>query len=81
MNFLAASELDRPKPISLNDRMSLDSRKQEDQETRPLSNPRFLELKVVPEQPLLRVRRSTLTNGSVMLYDGETYVYFLLPQT
>ena len=33
---------------------------------------RFLECKVVPEQPLLRVRRTSLTHGAVMLYDGES---------
>ncbi|KAJ3920291.1 transport protein Trs120 or TRAPPC9 TRAPP II complex subunit-domain-containing protein [Lentinula edodes] len=31
----------------------------------------FLECKVVPEQPLLRIRRTTVTHGAVMLYDGE----------
>jgi hypothetical protein len=34
---------------------------------------RFLECKVVPEQPLLRIRRTSVTHGAVMLYDGETY--------
>ncbi|KAF9464726.1 TRAPP II complex [Collybia nuda] len=33
--------------------------------------PRFLECKVVPEQPLLRIRRTSVTHGAVMLYDGE----------
>ncbi|KAI0054107.1 hypothetical protein FA95DRAFT_1591856 [Auriscalpium vulgare] len=33
--------------------------------------PRFLECKVVAEQPLLRIRWSSLTHGAVMLYDGE----------
>ncbi|KAJ3516627.1 hypothetical protein NLJ89_g1004 [Agrocybe chaxingu] len=32
---------------------------------------RFLECKVVPEQPLLRIRRTTVTHGALMLYDGE----------
>lgn len=32
---------------------------------------RFLECTVVPEQPLLRIRRTSLTHGAVMLYDGE----------
>lgn len=32
----------------------------------------FMELKVVPEQPFLRIRRTSLTNGAVMLYEGET---------
>ena len=36
---------------------------------------RFLECKVVPEQPLLRIRRTSLTHGAVMMYDGEMYVY------
>ncbi|KAF9075275.1 TRAPP II complex [Rhodocollybia butyracea] len=31
----------------------------------------FLECKVVPEQPLLRIRRTTATHGALMLYDGE----------
>lgn len=31
----------------------------------------FLECKVVPEQPLLRIRRTSLTHGAVMMYDGE----------
>ncbi|KAH9951944.1 TRAPP II complex [Amylocystis lapponica] len=33
---------------------------------------KFLECKVVPEQPLLRIRRTSLTHGAVMLYNGET---------
>ncbi|KAG6832127.1 hypothetical protein H0H87_002439 [Tephrocybe sp. NHM501043] len=32
---------------------------------------RFLECKVVPEQPFLRIRRTSLTHGALMLYDGE----------
>ncbi|KAI0062282.1 hypothetical protein BV25DRAFT_1945461 [Artomyces pyxidatus] len=36
-----------------------------------LPTPKFLECKVVPEQPLLRIRWSSLTHGAVMLYDGE----------
>ncbi|KAH9996824.1 transport protein Trs120 or TRAPPC9 TRAPP II complex subunit-domain-containing protein [Russula vinacea] len=31
----------------------------------------FLECTVVPEQPLLRIRWSSLTHGAVMLYNGE----------
>ncbi|THH33843.1 hypothetical protein EUX98_g252 [Antrodiella citrinella] len=34
--------------------------------------PRFLQCQVVPEQPLLRIRRTSLTHGAVMLYNGET---------
>ncbi|GLB34932.1 putative transport protein Trs120 or TRAPPC9, TRAPP II complex subunit [Lyophyllum shimeji] len=32
---------------------------------------RFLECKVVPQQPLLRIRRTSLTHGALMLYNGE----------
>ncbi|KAF8654133.1 hypothetical protein AX16_003664 [Volvariella volvacea WC 439] len=35
--------------------------------------PRFLECKVVPEQPLLRIRRTSVTHGALMLYDGEVH--------
>ena len=31
----------------------------------------FLECKVVPAQPLLRIRRTSLIHGAVMLYNGE----------
>lgn len=39
---------------------------------------RFLECKVVPEQPLLRIRRTSLTHGAVMMYNGEmsVLIYF-----
>jgi trafficking protein particle complex subunit 9 len=33
--------------------------------------PKFLECSVVPEQPLLRIRWSSLTHGAVMMYNGE----------
>ncbi|PSR74153.1 hypothetical protein PHLCEN_2v10109 [Hermanssonia centrifuga] len=32
---------------------------------------RFLECKVVSEQPFLRIRRTSLTHGALMLYNGE----------
>ncbi|THH16357.1 hypothetical protein EW146_g4275 [Bondarzewia mesenterica] len=35
------------------------------------TKPHFMECKVVPEQPLLRIRWSSLTHGAVMLYNGE----------
>ncbi|KAK7054867.1 hypothetical protein VNI00_003330 [Paramarasmius palmivorus] len=38
----------------------------------PVKPMRFLECKVVPEQPLLRIRRTSVTHGALMLYDGET---------
>ena len=31
----------------------------------------FLECNVVPEQPLLRIRGTSLTHGALMLYNGE----------
>jgi len=37
---------------------------------------RFLECKVVPEQPLLRIRRTSVTHGALMLYDGERHLFF-----
>lgn len=39
----------------------------------------FLECKVVPEQPLLRIRRTSVTHGAVMLYNGEMYAECLSP--
>lgn len=41
---------------------------------KPETPRKYLELKIVPEQPSLRIRRTSLTNGAVMLYDGETLV-------
>ncbi|KAF7294900.1 hypothetical protein MIND_01027900 [Mycena indigotica] len=32
---------------------------------------KFLEYTVVPEQPLLRIRRTSVTHGAVMMYNGE----------
>ncbi|KAJ7046805.1 TRAPP II complex [Mycena alexandri] len=32
---------------------------------------RFSEFTVVPEQPLLRIRRTSVTHGAVMMYNGE----------
>lgn len=36
---------------------------------------KFMECKVVPEQPLLRVRRSSVTHGALMLYEGERLAF------
>ncbi|GJJ12127.1 hypothetical protein Clacol_006368 [Clathrus columnatus] len=36
------------------------------------STPSFLECMVAPEQPLIRIRRTSLTHGAVMMYDGES---------
>ncbi|KAF7363484.1 hypothetical protein MSAN_01004300 [Mycena sanguinolenta] len=38
---------------------------------------RFLEYNVVPEQPLLRIRRTSVTHGAVMMYNGEMQVHLL----
>jgi trafficking protein particle complex subunit 9 len=32
----------------------------------------FVQCKVVVQQPLMRIRRTSLTHGAIMLYDGET---------
>jgi len=37
------------------------------------TKPQYLECVVVPEQPLLRVRWTSLTHGALMLYNGERY--------
>lgn len=39
----------------------------------------FLQCTVVPEQPLLQIRRTSVTHGAVMLYDGERFFTFLFP--
>jgi hypothetical protein len=38
---------------------------------------RFVECRVVPELPLLRIRRTSLTHGAVMMYSGESSVSFV----
>ncbi|KAF8894639.1 TRAPP II complex [Infundibulicybe gibba] len=37
----------------------------------PTSRPKFLQCDVIPEQPMLRIRRTSVTHGAVMLYNGE----------
>lgn len=37
-----------------------------------LSEMSFLECNVIVQQPLMRIRRTSLTHGAVMMYDGET---------
>ncbi|GAA5898275.1 TRAPPII-specific subunit TRS120 [Sporobolomyces salmoneus] len=39
--------------------------------TDPTTDSKFLECVVVPEQPLLWMRSTSLTHGALMLYDGE----------
>lgn len=36
---------------------------------------RYMDFKVVPELPLLRIRRTSLTHGAAMLYNGERHVF------
>lgn len=44
-------------------------------ETNPGIKPyKFLECTVVPQQPLLRIRRTSINHGALMLYDGERQV-------
>ena len=70
------NEGERVKSPSLNDR--LDRRRKHvgtvlSETGEKAARPRkYLELKIVPEQPCLRIRRTSLTNGAVMLYEGET---------
>lgn len=46
----------------------------------PASDSKFLECIVVPEQPLLWMRSTSLTHGALMLYDGEVSVHSLGPR-
>lgn len=82
-NIAQANDSLRPKHLSLNHRLSASPTPSNDRGSKQLkprasqaaSMPaprRFLELMVVPTQPLVRIRRTSLTNGAVMLYDGET---------
>lgn len=41
------------------------------EEKAPVRSIRYLACKVVPEQPLIRIRSTSLTHGALMLYDGE----------
>lgn len=36
---------------------------------------KFLQYQVVAEQPMLRIRRSSIAQGTLMLYEGERYVH------
>ncbi|KAI5122948.1 hypothetical protein M0805_006829 [Coniferiporia weirii] len=70
------NESERFKSKSLNDKLD-EMHKQSNtvpsgKENKSIPSPKYLELKVVSEQPYLRIRRTSLTNGAVMLYDGET---------
>ena len=41
-------------------------------ERRKGGDPSYLECLVIPPQPLLRIRETSLTQGALMLYEGET---------
>lgn len=43
---------------------------------KPVKPIRYMDFKVVPELPLLRIRRTSLTHSAVMLYNGERCVCF-----
>ena len=48
---------------------------------KPAKSIRYMEFKVAPELPLLRIRRTSLTHSAVMLYNGERYVSHRSPDT
>lgn len=80
------AELDRFKHTGLNarpaekekNRISLTAAAAATATTKEPAPTRFIECMVVPEQPLLRIRRTSLTHGAVMMYDGESYVFSTL---
>lgn len=43
---------------------------------KPAKPIRYMDFKVVPELPLLRIRRTSLTHSAVMLYNGERRACF-----
>lgn len=70
-----ASESERLKPVTPSARLrAKESRDYDVEHGDDLSSLRFLQVNVVAEQPFLRIRRTSLTNGAVMLYDGERRV-------
>ncbi|KAF7976728.1 hypothetical protein HWV62_5913 [Athelia sp. TMB] len=64
-------EIDRSKYSGLDSRPWAKNSKRLSIKVQPKVPQAFLECKVVPEQPLLRIRRTSLTHGAVMLYNGE----------
>ncbi|KAH9005302.1 TRAPP II complex [Lactarius hatsudake] len=70
----AACESDRTKYSGLESRSKKSEKRNSTLVASALSKrtiPKFLECTVVPEQPLLRIRWSSLVHGAVMLYNGE----------
>lgn len=46
---------------------------------KPAKPIRYMDFKVVPELPLLRIRRTSLTHNAVMLYNGERCLLLSVP--
>lgn len=68
-------ELERVKESGLDARPWLRSKRMSVIKARPAKVQKeisFVQCKVVPQQPLMRIRRTSLTHGAIMLYDGET---------
>lgn len=69
------NEKERKKPPlspEQNDKNKHTSASPSEKGTKPQAPPKYLELRIVPEQPTLRIRRTSLSNGAVMLYEGES---------
>ena len=69
------NEKERRKPSSLMekwDKNKISDPTSSERSSKPPVPPRYLELRIVPEQPTLRIRRTSLSNGAVMLYEGES---------
>jgi len=65
---LLLSEADRSK-YSGSEKLEPGKRRSQIAPTKSI--PKYLRCKVIPEQPLLRIRRTSVTRGALMLYDGE----------
>jgi len=71
------TQVDRIKDSGLGARSWLRSKRMSGMQGKSSKLPRtitFMQCNVVGQQPLMRIRRSSLTHGAIMLYDGETQV-------
>ncbi|KIJ44069.1 hypothetical protein M422DRAFT_252562 [Sphaerobolus stellatus SS14] len=69
------TQVDRFKETGLDARPWLRSKRVSIIQEKTLKSPEqltFMQCNIVAQQPLLRVRRTSLTHGAIMLYDGET---------
>ena len=66
------NEADRTKFPNLSDRLNKKRESADGKQSRNSASTKHLTLKIVPEQPNMSIRRTSLTNGAVMLYEGET---------